>query len=138
MLNAAFEIYQPTLPRELLIRIVEHFFSAKAVIVPDGLAELPSCWLHNLAPLLWHSRKPHWETLPYMIDSLGIENGILWLAFAQELPTEATQLTRWDELRIMLNSDLKPNIWHPLTREQEREIWRLRPELRGELFQLIN
>ena len=74
--------------------------------------------------------------LPYMIQSLGLEDGVLWLAFAQEVPTNEIRLTRWDELRIALNLNLRPNLRLPLPREVERRIWHWRPALRRDLFRL--
>ena len=73
-----------------------------------------------------------------MIQALGIESGVLWMAFAQELPNNEARLTSWDKLRMHLNLNLRPNLWLPMSRELEREIWHARPDLRTDLFRLPN
>ena len=138
VLGAAFDVCCPLMPRAQLLSQTKGFFSTKAVIVPAGLDELPSCWLQQLPKLLWCSRKPHWKMLPYMIRSLGIEDGFLWIAFEQEQPTDETRLTSWDRLRMLLNLNLLPNLWCPLSSELEKEIWHSRPDLRSDLFRLID
>jgi hypothetical protein len=136
VLSAAFDLCNTTVSPDQLLPQTREFFRSKAVIIPTGLDELPSCWLQDLPTVLWHSRKPHWKHLPYMISELGVEDGVLWVAFAQEQPNDEDRLTRWDELRMRLNLHLRPNLWTPLSRELERKIWHARPDLRADLFHL--
>lgn len=134
VLAAAFELAQPVTERARLSLEARDFFSAKAALVPQGLDDLPSCWLSVLPKQLWATRKAEWHYLPYMIEKLRVEQGVLCLTFAQELPNTTDRLTRWDELRVRLNLSLQPNLWTALTRELEHSIWRHRPHLRSELF----
>jgi len=136
VLARAFELAQPKIQRVDLLSEVRVFFQVKACMVPEGLDQLPDCWLHALPGLLWATRRPHWKGLPYMIQLIGIEQGVPCLAFAQEEPTRETRLTRWDALRIHLNQSLVPSLWQALSPRMERDIWSRWPELRGELFQL--
>lgn len=138
VLAAAFDLWAPSTPRDRILSDTEAFFRTKATRVPTGLDDLPSCWLQDLPVLLWQSCKPHWEFVPYMITSLCLEDGVLCVAYAQELPTRETRLTQWDRLRMYLNMSLRPNLWITLTHQQEQEIWRRRPDLQAELFQVPN
>ena len=138
VLGAALERCRPATPRGQLLSQTKGFFRSKAVIVPAGLDELPSCWLQQLPILLWRSRKSHWKMLPYMICSLGVEDGVLWIAFAQEQPADEIRLTCWDKLRIHLNLNLLPNLWCPLSHDLEKWIWDARPKLRSDLFRLTS
>ena len=61
--------------------------------------------------------------LPYMVLRLAFEQGALGIAFLQEPPNENGRVTCWDRLRLLLNLFLVPNLWRPLTREEELEIW---------------
>jgi len=116
------------------LRLAEEFFRSKAILVPSGLASLPTPWLRALPDILWNMRKPNWEALPFMIRKLGCMDGVFCLAFAQELPNFSDRLTGWDRLRIQINLALQPNLWTPLSLEMERLVWKKRPELREELF----
>ena len=136
VLYGAFEVLQPHLGRGQLLSEVSAFFRSKAILVPEGLDQLPSCWLNALPTLLWATRKDHWENLPYMIRRLDLERGVLCVKFAQEQPQKVPRLTRWDELRIQLNQSLEPNLWRALSPRTEREIWSRWPGLRSELFSL--
>lgn len=138
VLGAAFRMCLPAMPHDQLLSRTKGFFRSKAVIIPTGLEELPSCWLQQLPILLWHSRKSHWKMLPYMICSLGVEDGVLWIAFAQEQPTDEIRLTCWDKLRIHLNLNLLPNLWCPLSHDLEKRIWDARPKLRSDLLRLTS
>ena len=135
VLARAFELARPKIKRVDLLAEVRTFFLIKACRVPEGLDGLPSCWLQELPDLLWATRLPHWEHLPYMISLASIERGVLCLAFAQEEPSLEARPTRWDALRIYLNQSLAPNLWQPLSHRMERAIWSSWPELRKELFQ---
>jgi hypothetical protein len=69
-----------------------------------------------------------------MITSVAFERGILCVAFAHEIGSETGRMTIWDDLRFVLNLALQPNIWHPLTRQEESRIVDCWPGLRRELF----
>lgn len=90
------------------------FFLARACMVPEGLAELPECWLRALPSILWSLKKPHWNRLPFFIRRLREEDGVLLVQFAQELPEPTSRITAWDRIRVALNASLYPNRWRPL------------------------
>ena len=136
VLAAAFALAQPPGEHANHVAATKEFFSIKTVLVPEGLDSLPDCWLQSLPDLLWATRRPHWERLPYMIRSMWIEEGVLCLTYAQEQPDSSDRFTAWDRLRFDLNRLLPPNLWTPLTRDQELLIWQRWPKLRSELFQL--
>lgn len=136
VLSGAFEVLQPHIERGRLLSEVSTFFLSRAILVPEGLDELPSCWLNALPTLLWATREERWEKLPYMIRRLDLERGVLCVKFKQEQPLRMTRLTRWDELRIYLNQSIEPNLWQALGPRTERDIWSRRPDLRRELFRL--
>lgn len=118
------------------VDMTKQFFSTRAVIVPRGLDAIPKIWLSQLPRILWQSRKPHWRHLPYMISSVTCADGLLCLAFAQEQPEFSGRVSAWDRVRVLVNRQLSPNIFTPLSVEIERRIWQQFPELRSELFQL--
>jgi hypothetical protein len=134
VLVAALALHEGRFPRADLMKKVHDFFSQRAVFIPLGLEELPSVWLNGLAEILWSTRKPEWEVLPYFISAIGIENGILRIAYRQEQRVLGARITSWDQLRIVINLSLQPNFWRPLCQEEEREIWDKRPNLRRELL----
>lgn len=137
VLRAAVDMLQPSpMDAAELVEQAKEFFRTFAVIVPSGLEQLPSAWLGDLPRLVWDSRKPHWTMIPYMIRHMGIECGMLCLAFAQEMPTSGDRRTAWDRLRIHLNLGLRPNLWAPLSIDLKRRIWMCRPDLRSELSHL--
>jgi hypothetical protein len=107
------------------------FFARRAGLVPTGLEELPSRWLQQL-PRHLESR----DMGPFMITSLAFDQGFLCVAFAHEVTSQTGRMTMWDDLRFVLNLSLQPNIWHPLARKEELEVWNRCPKLRGELFAL--
>ena len=82
VLAAGLQLLHPATRGDLLREATE-FFRTKAILVPSGLEELPSAWLHQLPALLWRSRKPHWNEIPYMIRELGNERCVLRVAFAR-------------------------------------------------------
>jgi hypothetical protein len=126
---AAAELLEPPVSREEVISVAGQFFSSRAGLVPDGLEGLPSCWLQQL-PQLLSCR----DMRPYLLSRLSFERGILRIVSAQEKTSESHRFTMWESLRLMLNLCLVPNLWRPLTRGEELEIWNRRPELRWELF----
>jgi len=133
VLAAAAELLEPPASREWVIAEARQFFAVRAGLIPHGLEELPSRWVQQL-PLHLADR----EMGPFMITSLAFEQGVLCVAFAHEVGSKTGHMTMWDDLRFMLNLALEPNIWHPLTRKEEFEIWNRWPELRRRLFVLID
>ncbi len=133
---AAAELAERTASREEVVSQARQFFNDRTGLVPIGLEELPSCWLQQLPTLLWNGHKPGEDMLPYMVLRLAFEQGALGIAFLQEPLNKNGRVTCWDRLRLLLNLFLVPNLWRPLTREEELEIWTRRPELRRELFTL--
>jgi hypothetical protein len=131
VLAAAAELLEPPASREWVIAEVRQFFAVHAGLIPHGLEELPSRWVQQL-PLHLEDR----EMGPFMITSLAFEQGVLCVAFTHEIGSETGRMTVWDDLRFVLNLALQPNIWHPLTRQEESRIWDCWPELRRELFTL--
>lgn len=133
ILAAAAELLEPPASRDWVIAEARQFFAARVGLIPHGLEELPSRWLQQL-PLHLEGR----EMGPFMITSLAFEQGVLCVAFAHEVGRKTGHMTMWDDLRFVLNLALEPNIWHPLTRKEEFEIWHRWPELRRRLFVLID
>jgi len=129
VLAAAAELLEPPASREWVIAEARQFFASRAGLIPHGLEELPSRWVQQL-PLHLEGR----EMGPFMITSLALEQGVLCVAFAHEVGSKTGRMTMWDDLRFMLNLALQPNIWHPLTRKEEFDIWNRWPELRRRLF----
>jgi len=136
LVAAAAELTELPTKQEEVFSGACQFFSSRAGFVPVGLEELPSCWLQQLPSLLWSSGKSPGDRLPYMVTRIGFEQGVLHIAFLQEVVHEKGRLTRWDNLHIRLNLLLQPKLWLPLTRKEESEVWKRRPELRRELFTL--
>ena len=98
-------------------------------MVPAGLENLPNNWLAALPKILWATRKPGWTRLPYFIDQVGLENGVLLLRFVQEQPNPEGRLTAWDRLRIVVNAGVYPNQWRPLNRQHQAGLRQQFPEL---------
>ena len=115
--------------RKRVLKAVNRFFLEKAAMVPEGLEALPTCWLAALPGILWGLRKPHWTRLPYFIDRVTVENGLLLLHFAQEQPNPENRLTSWDKIRIAVNAGLYPSRWRPLDRRLRVELRLRHPEL---------
>jgi hypothetical protein len=134
LLSATLDLYEDGALRKLSWVEASAFFRTHAVLVPQGLETLPLPWLQQLPIRLWHTRKPHWDLLPYLLKSVAIEAGVLRLYFPQELIIEEDRLSLWDRLRVTLNLSMRPNLWLPLNPSEEREIWNRHPELRNELF----
>ncbi|MGO8766344.1 MAG: hypothetical protein ACLQSR_14555 [Limisphaerales bacterium] len=68
------------------------------------------------------------------LKAVAAEAGVLRLCFQEEHIIEEDQLSQWDQLRLIINLSLQPNLWLPLNPVEEREIWRRRPDLRTELL----
>jgi|ERR1035441_3556105 hypothetical protein len=133
VLAAAAELIEPTCSREEVVAEAHQFFAGRAGLIPHGLEELPSRWVQQL-PLHLEGK----EMGPFMITSLAFVQGVLCVAFALEVGSKTGRMTMWDDLRFMLNLSLQPNIWHPLTRKEELEVWNRWPELRRQLFVLTD
>jgi hypothetical protein len=131
VLAAAAELAGPDSWREEVVAQARQFFARRAGLVPNGLEELPSRWLQQL-PRHLENR----DMGPFMITSLAFDRGLLCVAFAHEVASQTGRMTMWDDLRFVLNLSLQPNIWHPLARKEELEVWNRCPELRGKLFAL--
>jgi hypothetical protein len=131
VLAAAAELARPDAWREGVVAEARQFFARRAGLVPNGLEELPSRWLQQL-PRHLENR----DMGPFMISSLAFDQGLLCVAFAHEVASQTGRMTMWDDLRFVLNLSLQPNIWHPLARKEELEVWNRCPELRGKLFAL--
>jgi hypothetical protein len=128
---AAVELCQPVAMRKHIVSSAECFFRTKACLVPKGLRRLPSCWLMAIPNILWKRRRPHWTHLPHMISALKECDGVLMVSFAQEENRpDLTQITRWDEIRLVLNLSLYPSPWRPLHRRHFIELWMKRQDLR--------
>jgi hypothetical protein len=121
---------------ERVLGVTKEFFSTRAVFVPHGLEDVPKIWLSQLPHILWESRKAHWHHLPYMITSVTFKNGLLCFSFSQEAPSFSNRISGWDRLRVLVNSQLRPNIFEPLPIQIERQVWDRFRELRDELFQV--
>jgi len=134
LLTAALQLYEDAALRALSQREASVFFTTHAVFIPKGLETLPLNWLQQLPIELWHTRKPDWQILPYFIQKVAVEDGVLRIQFPQE--QVLNRVTFWDRLRIRLNLAMRPNLWQPLTPFEERAIWEQHPQLRHELFKV--
>lgn len=136
LLRAALDVQAAPDPSHM-VKETTSFFSTNAAMIPHGLDSLPTAWLRQIPGILWRSRKPHWTSIPYMIRRLSFEQGVLCVSFAQELPNGEDRLTAWDRLRVLLNLELRPNIWKPLPKALERRIWDECLGARAELFRVL-
>lgn len=124
--------------RDMLVENTRAFFRSRAVLIPSGLETLPSPWLKIIQRVLLGTLKPHWHHIPYMISSLRLCNHVLCVGFAQEIEqSDPRRTTRWDELRMTLNTSLLPNLWTPLSREDRTGIWFSHPELREDILGFV-
>jgi hypothetical protein len=133
---AATELCRPVPTRASIIDAVESFFRSKACrlhLVPKGLKRLPLCWLAAIPNILWRLRRPHWAHLPFRIDVLRVREGVLVVSFAQEEQPDLSCITRWDDIRLVLNLSVYPSIWRPLRRRHFVELWAKQPDLRPAL-----
>lgn len=95
---------------------VTNFFRSRACRIPDGFDKLPGAWLKALPGILWSMRKPHWTHLPFFIDRLAVDDGILLINFVQEEQKTCDRITAWDRIRIRVNAGLYPSSWKSLKR----------------------
>jgi hypothetical protein len=114
--------------RRKTMRQVSAFFLSQG-LVPEGLDELPNCWLGALPGILWSLREPHWTRLPFFIDRVAVQDGLLLLHFAQEQPDNA-KVTSWDRIRVAVNSSVYPSRWRSLSRWHIAKLRQMHPELR--------
>jgi hypothetical protein len=129
-LLAALVVCEGRKPRAEVLQEAKEFFRLKAVLVPAGLETLPTPWLKALPRVLWRTRKPHWDKLPYMISRVGMLDGLLSLEFAQEQPRDQTgRITAYDRVRIAVNVGVYPSRFRPLTRQHARQLKARWPEL---------
>ena len=114
------------------MRRVSGFFLSQGTLVPEGLDKLPDCWLAGLPGILGHLRKPYDTRLPFCIDRVGVEDGVMLLHFAEEQPGSGST-DSWDRIRVAVNSGIYPSLWRPLSRWHLAKLWQLHPELRSAL-----
>jgi energy-coupling factor transporter ATP-binding protein EcfA2 len=133
VLQAACEMCQPKQEPKSLLGEVIGFFGDKAGIVPEGLAELPGCWLVALPGILWSLRKEYWTRLPFVISKVGCRDGMLLLGFEKEQTPDTPDATVWDRIRAIVNRSVYPSLWRPLARRHRLALWRAHPELRAVL-----
>jgi hypothetical protein len=117
--------------REEIIVEARQFFAQRAGLVPNGLEGLPSRWLQQLPQHLENR-----DMGPFLMTTVEFERGVLCIAFAHEVESKTGRMTPWDDLRFVLNLALQPNLWHPLARKEEWDVWNRCPQLRRELFAL--
>jgi hypothetical protein len=133
VLAAAAELIGPDASHDEVIAVARQFFARHAGLIPHGTEDLPSRWLQQL-PLHLENR----DMGPFLITTLGFAQGVLCIAFAREVEGKAGRMTIWDDLRFVLNLSLQPNIWRPLARKEEWDVWNRYPELRRDLFLLAD
>jgi hypothetical protein len=118
--------------RRKTMQRVSGFFLSQGALVPEGLDKLPDCWLAALPGILRPLREPNGMRLPFCIDRVGVEDGVLLLRFAQEQPGNAGT-DSWDRIRVAVNSGLYPSRWRPLSCWHLAKLRQLNPELRSAL-----
>ena len=118
--------------RRKTMQRVSGFFLSQGALVPKGLDKLPDCWLAALPGILRPLREPNGMRLPFCIDRVGEEDGVLLLRFAQEQPGNAGT-DSWDRIRVAVNSGLYPSRWRPLSCWHLAKLRQLHPELRSAL-----
>jgi len=118
--------------RRMTMRRVSGVFLSQGTLVPEGLDKLPDCWLAGLPGILGHLRKPYDTRLPFCIDRVGVEDGVMLLHFAEEQPGSGST-DSWDRIRVAVNSGIYPSLWRPLSRWHLAKLRQLHPELRSAL-----
>lgn len=97
----------------------KEFFHRRTGRVPEGLDSLPGAWLAGLPGILWALRRPRWTHLPYQVERVGCEDGLLLMDFAQEPEPHQGRFSIWDEVRITVNLSIYPNRWRRLLRRHQ-------------------
>ncbi len=121
VLLAALEVCEPAEDRARVLEEAQAYFLGVGGAVPEGLEELPGCWLKGLPKILKSLR------LIFRIASARVEDGVLQLRF------EAQRFGSWDRAQKRINRALYPNRWRPLLRRHALALRACRPELRAEL-----
>lgn len=116
--------------RDITLEAVTSFFRSQCCMVPKGLEALPTCWLAGLPGILSRMKKTHWSHLPFFIDQVRMDEGMLLLNFAQEQPRAETRLTAWDRIRITINSSVYPSVWRPLSQRHSKALSQQHPEFK--------
>lgn len=133
VVEAALGVWTPKVePRKVLERVAD-FFRARAHLVPRGLERLPLRWLTALPGILWGLRNAYWTRLPFAINEMACEQGMLLLGFTHEQDPTATPTTAGDLVRVIVNRSIYPSLWRPLSLRLYHELWRRHPELRPAL-----
>jgi hypothetical protein len=134
--QAAADLCEPAQPRQLLVEQVSTFFQQRSGACPQGLENLPACWLRALPGLLDNRARTLFEgRFPFVLTTLAEQSGALALKFSREegFPRREREIQVWDVLRVSLNCHLYPSLWRPLTRHHWRLLNATRPELRPSL-----
>jgi hypothetical protein len=120
-LQAAFSL-DANMHSKFLTRAREFFLAADGS-VPDGLESLPASWLAGLPGILGAMREPAWAQAPCRIQGVVCSDGVLLLRFDQE-PASANdgRMSRWDQIRLVVNRSLYPSRWRPLLRRHRLEL----------------
>jgi hypothetical protein len=118
-------------------RIRQHvaaFFDRQGGGAPHGLESLPQCWLVALPGILTRLCNSHGGRVPFAIDAVRAEEGVLLLTFPREPALATAGHTVWDEIRVIINLSLYPNRFLPRLAPRHRaRLWQERPDLRAQL-----
>jgi hypothetical protein len=71
--------------------------------------------------------------LPFTINRVACENGVLILGFEHEPVRASARFTLWDEVRLLTNRSLYPSRWRALSRRHRLELCLRHPNLRPAL-----
>jgi len=74
-----------------------------------------------------------WFDLPFFINRVACQDGVLLLGFAQEQHPATSNGTALDGIRLAVNRSVYPNLWRPLLRRHQHALWQAHPELRAAL-----
>ena len=129
---AAMEVWRPR-RSDSLERAIKFFYAKACQKPPDGLNQLPECWLAALPGILWGLRKPWWTHLPFFINRLAVRDGVLLVSFVQEQPNPGKRFTIWDGIRVAVNASLYPSRYRSLSRRHVLALCRAWPDLRPAL-----
>jgi energy-coupling factor transporter ATP-binding protein EcfA2 len=109
------------------------FQKSQAGLVPEAMESLPARWLAGLPGILWSLRRPRWTHLPFTINRVACQNGVLILGFEHEPAPTNARFTLWDEVRLVTNRSLYPSRWRALSRRHRLELCLRHPNLRPAL-----
>ena len=119
--------------RDQSLQRANDYFRSNTCSIPNGLDQLPACWLAGLPGILRAMRQSRRSQCPHMIRRVECEEGVLVLHFADEQAPEDEELTLWDELRVLINRNLYPSRWRPLHQRHRLLLLFARPDLRSAL-----